>query len=362
MVFRHPADDALLPTLDNHRTFHGRRRHRREGTSVGYPYDPELAAALALQPQQSIADLQAARALQQRLLEAADDEIEGLEQLDIDDLVVPASNGPDVKVRVYTPHALQRPLPGVLYLHSGGFVLGSVDGEHASAAALALGVGAIVVSVDYRLAPEHRYPAALDDCYAALCWMVDRADELGLDAGRIAVAGSSSGACLGAALTLLARDHSGPRICFQMLNAPVLDDRLETPSMTAFTDTPVWDRHSAFLSWRHYLGEREDVPSYAAPARATDLSGLPPAYIATSQFDPLRDEGILYGLRLLQAGVAAEIHNFAGAYHGSEIVGTAEVSRRRMADIEWALRHGLYGWSATDHEALSTAAGDGHAT
>src|SRR5262249_8261625 len=162
---------------------------------------------------------------------------------------------------------------------------------------------------------EHPYPAAVDDCYAALCWMAEGAEQLGIHSDRIAVVGSSSGGCLAAALSLLARDRGGPHICFQLLNAPVLDDRLGTQSLTAFTDTPVWDRRSAVLSWRHYLGEtRENVPAYAAPARAEDLAGLPPAYIATSQFDPLRDEGILYGLRLLQAGVAAEIHNFPGAY------------------------------------------------
>jgi acetyl esterase len=322
---------------------------------VGYPYDPELAAALALQPQQSIEDLEAARALHRELTASPDDEIEGLDELDIIDRLVPAGPyAPEVKARVYVPHALQRPLPGVLYLHAGGFVLGSVDGEHGAAASLARSVGAVLISVEYRLAPEHRYPAALDDCYATLCWMVENADELGIDAERVAVAGSSSGACLAAALTLLSRDRGGPRVCFQLLNSPVLDDRLETPSMIEFTDTPVWDRSSAQLSWRHYLGEeRAEISAYAAPARATDLSGLPPAYIATSQFDPLRDEGIEYGLRLLQAGVAAEIHNFSGAYHGSEIVGTAEISRRRLADIDWALRHGLYGWSGTGMAATA---------
>jgi acetyl esterase/lipase len=233
-------------------------------------------------------------------------------------------------------------------MHSGGFVLGSIEGEQARVASLAVNIGAVFASVEYRLAPEHRYPAALDDCYSALCWVAENADELGICPTRLAVAGSSAGACLAAGLTLLARDRSGPRICFQLLNSPVLDDRLETPSMTAFTDTPVWDRQSAILSWQHYLcQEREDVPYYAAPARAEDLSGLPPAYIATSEFDPLRDEGILYGLRLLQAGVATEIHNFPGAYHGSEIVESAEVSRRRLEDIDWALRHGLTGWSAS---------------
>jgi acetyl esterase/lipase len=317
---------------------------------VGYPFDPELAAALALQPMQSIEDLEAARALHRTLLASSEEEIEGIEELEIEDRVVPAgAHGPEVRVRVYTPLGFQRPLPGVLYIHSGGFVLGSIEGEHARAASLALSVGAVLFSVEYRLAPEHPYPAALDDCYAALCWIAAGASELGIDPDRVAVAGSSSGACLAAALALLARDRRGPHLCFQLLNAPVLDDRLETPSMTAFTDTPVWDRQSAFVSWRHYLGaERDDVPYYAAPARADDLTGLPPAYIATSEFDPLRDEGILYGLRLLQAGVAAEIHNFAGAYHGSEVVETAEISRRRLADIDWALRNGLNGWSGGD--------------
>jgi acetyl esterase/lipase len=314
---------------------------------VGYPFDPELAAALALQPQQSIEDLAAARALQAALLASERDEVDGIDDLDIEDRVVPTrSEGPDVKVRVYRPPAFEGSLAGVLYLHSGGFVLGSVDAEHERAASLALDAGAVFVSVEYRLAPEHPYPAALDDCYAALCWMAASADELSIDPSRIAVVGTSSGGCLAAAVTLLSRDRGGPSICFQLLNSPTLDDRADTPSMIAFTDTPIWDRQSAIVSWRHYLGEqRDDVPYYAAPARAADLSGLPPAYIATSEFDPLRDEGIQYGLRLLQAGVTVEIHNFPGAYHGSEAVDTAEISQRRLGDISWALRHGLNGWS-----------------
>jgi acetyl esterase len=322
------------------------------GESVRYRYDPELAAALELQPTASIEDLEAARALQQQLAASAETEIEGTDILEISDRTVPAgSHGPSVRVRVYVPLAYERPLPGVLYIHSGGFVLGSIEGEHARAAWLAASVGAVLVSVEHRLAPEHPYPAALDDCFAALSWMAAGADQLGIASDRVAVAGSSSGACLAAAVALLARDRGGPHLCFQLLNAPVLDDRLETPSMTEFTDTPVWDRRSAMLSWRHYLGERDDTPYYAAPARAGDLSGLPPAYIATGQFDPLRDEGILYGLRLLQAGVAAEIHNFPGAYHGSDFVETAEISQRWAADVSWALRHGLNGWSGDGSRA-----------
>ena len=312
-----------------------------------YAYDPELAAALALQPTQSIEDLDAARALHRELLASVVDEVEGVEELEIRDYVVPAgAGGPEINMRLYVPLGLERPLAAVLYIHDGGFVLGSVDGEHARAVSLATSVGAALVSVEYRLAPEHPYPAALDDCYAGLCWMAATADELGIDPSRVAVAGSSAGGCLAAAVSLLARDRGGPAICFQMLNSPVLDDRLETPSMNEFTNTPVWDRQSALISWQHYLGrQRENVPYYAAPARAEDLSGLPPAYIATSQFDPLRDEGIHYGLRLLQAGVAAEIHNFPGAYHGSDTVTTAEISQRRLGEITRALRHGLNGWS-----------------
>lgn len=311
-----------------------------------YRYDPELAAALELQRTASIEDLEAARALHRQLSASADTEVEGIDSLEISDHVVPAgAEGPELRVRVYAPLGYERPLPGVLYFHSGGFVLGSIEAEHARAAWLALSVGAVLVSVEYRLAPEHPYPAALDDCYAALCWMAATADQLGIAPDRVAVAGSSSGACLAAAVALLTRDRGGPPLCFQLLNSPVLDDRLETPSMTEFTDTPVWDRGSALLSWNYYLGERDDIPYYAAPARADDLSGLPPAYIATGQFDPLRDEGILYGLRLLQAGVAAEIHNFPGAYHGSDGVETAEISQRWASDLAWALRHGLNGWS-----------------
>lgn len=320
---------------------------------MGYGYDPELAAALALQPIQSIEDLEAARALQRELVAQSDEDVVNGDEVEIQDHVVPeGADSPAVRVRSYTPRALEYPLPGVLYMHSGGFVLGSIEGEHARAATLAMQAGAVLVSVEYRLAPEHAYPAAVDDCFAALSWMVEGAD-LGVDPNRVAVAGSSSGACLAAALTLIARDRGGPHLCFQLLNAPVLDDRLETPSMVAFTDTPVWDRPSAELSWRHYLGDRaDDVPAYAAPARADDLSRLPPAYIATSEFDPLRDEGILYGLRLLQAGVAAEIHNFPGAYHGSEVVESAEISQRRLADIERALRQGLSNWSGADDSEL----------
>ena len=143
----------------------------------------------------------------------------------------------------------------------------------------------MLVSVDYRLAPEHPYPAGVHDCYAALSFLHDEAGALGVDTNRIAVVGASAGGGLAAATTLLARDLGGPALCFQMLHIPELDDRLETPSMRKFVDSPVWNRPLAEKSWKAYLGglAGTDVPDYAAPARATDLSGLPPAYVSTAE-------------------------------------------------------------------------------
>ena len=180
-------------------------------------------------------------------------------------------------------------------IHGGGFVIGSVEAEHAGAALTAIDTGAVVVSVDYRLAPEHPYPAGLHDCYAALSYLHAEADALGVDPARVALSGASAGGGLAAATALLARDRGGPAICFQLLPIPELDDRLETPSMGTFVDSPLWNRPLAVQSWQAYLGPlygSADVPAYAAPARADDLAGLPPAYISTAENDPLRDEGI----------------------------------------------------------------------
>jgi acetyl esterase/lipase len=245
---------------------------------------------------------------------------------------------------VYAPTERDGRLPGVLYIHGGGFVLGSVDTEHAGAVLLARAVGAVVVSVDYRLAPEHPFPAGLDDCYDALTWMRDAADQLEVDLDRLALFGNSAGGGLAAAVALLSRDRGGPSLSFQYLGIPELDDRLETVSMQTFVDTPMWNRPNAELSWQHYLGDdRGEVSAYAAPARATDLSGLPPTYISTMEFDPLRDEGLIYGLRLLQAGVTVELHQFPGTFHGSALVFTAATSVRQSAETMDVMRRALHG-------------------
>jgi acetyl esterase/lipase len=229
-------------------------------------------------------------------------------------------------------------------IHGGGFVVGNIETEHLGAAMMAAHVGALVVSVEYRLAPEHTYPAALHDCYSALRFLHDEAPALGVDRERIALVGASAGGGLSAATALFARDRFGPAVCFQMLHIPELDDRLETPSMQKFVDSPIWNRPLAEKSWRYYLGDlfgSDDVPAYAAPSRATDLSGLPPAYVSTAENDPLRDEGILYALGLLQAGVSVELHQFPGTFHGSAMVVTAEVSRRAQEESTRVLRRVL---------------------
>jgi len=303
--------------------------------------DPELAAAVEFLPKLPMGTPEESRAALRTML--ADVPRPPLpDGVTTVDRAVPGPDGNEVPVRVYSPPRDGAPVPAVLYIHGGGFVVGDLDTEHANASSVADGLGVVVVSVDYRLAPEHPFPAGLEDCHSALVWLADEADALGVDPGRIAVVGQSAGGGLAAGLALLARDRAGPSLCFQLLGIPELDDRLETPSMIAFTDTPMWSRPSAERSWRYYLGDQADgdTSPYAAPARAEDLSGLPPAYVSTCEYDPLRDEGMIYALRLLQAGVSVELHQFAGTFHGSTIL-PAAVSRRQQAEMVDALRRGL---------------------
>lgn len=314
-----------------------------------YDLDPELAAVVPLFPNFGLdtpEQVDAARDGLARLLAAAASPVD-TSGLMVDDLDLPGVvDEGTVRVRCYRPEEpALAPAPALLYLHGGGFVMGSIETEHPAAADLARSLAVPVVSVDYRLAPEHPFPAALEDCYAALAWLAGAAPTLGVDPDRIAVLGRSAGAGLAAGLTLLARDRGGPAICFQYLDIPELDDRLGTPSMRAFVDTPMWNRSSAEASWRHYLGadlaDRTDTSPYASPARATDLSGLPPAHVTTMEFDPLRDEGIEYALALLRAGVSVELHQYPRTFHGSIVAVGAAVSRRNRADEHAALRRAL---------------------
>jgi acetyl esterase len=304
--------------------------------------DPDLAVALPALPDLHIRDLAAARARMRELgARAVPPDAPGVT---VADVAVPGADGdPPVAVRVFhPPESAPRPVPAVMLLHGGGFVMGDLDGMTAQAVGLCDHLGAVIVAVGYRLAPEHPYPAAFRDTMAALRWTAQEADSLGVDAGRIAAYGMSAGAGLTAALTLALRDHGGPPLCFQVLDAPTVDDRMGTASMRTFVDTPLWNREDAELSWRHYLAACDgDVPVYAAPARATDLSGLPPAYVTVYENDPLRDEGLAYAFRLIEAGVQVELHLFPGTFHRSAVIAGAAVSRRQAAETLDALRRGL---------------------
>ncbi len=245
-----------------------------------------------------------------------------------------------VRVRIYD--GAPTPTPAVIYCHAGAFMLGNLDTDHRQCVELARRGRCSVVSVDYRLAPEHPYPAALDDAMTVLNWVSDDADGLGVDASRIAVAGSSAGGALAACLAQRAADGSLPTIVFQMLHQPVLDDRV-TGSKTEFTATPAFDGPAAQQMWRHYLDST--APSAeSVPARRAQLSGVAPAFISCSDIDPLRDEALDYATRLLRAGVATELHVFVGTCHGFDsLLPDWEVAEQLFILQGRALRRALYG-------------------
>jgi acetyl esterase len=293
-------------------------------------YHPDLADAARSHASADLSDLAAARALEQKLTPPGSDQ-HGIVVIDLMIPNVIDEHGPPVPVRVYRPDAPRFPA-AVLNIHGGGFVLGGLHTDDVTCRRLCADLGVVLVSVDYRLAPEHPFPAGLDDCLAALEWMARNAVELGVDARRIAVRGLSAGGGLAAAVALWCRDRGGPALCFQFLGVPALDDRLATRSMQSLDGTPGWNRSKAEWSWAAYLGGAGSPPSaFAAPARATSLANLPPAYVSAMEFDVLRDEAVDYALRMLDAGVAVELHLFSGTFHGSFVHDSA-VSRREIAE------------------------------
>lgn len=244
---------------------------------------------------------------------------------------IPGPEGaPEVRVRIYEPTKKTNKLPCVLWIHGGGYTVGLPEANDTLCETFVMEANCIVVSVDYRLAPEHPFPAPLEDCFAALTWIADNAKEIGIDASRIAIAGSSAGGGLTAALAVLARDGKGPSVIFQMPLYPMIDDRNITPSSHEITDQRVWNRERSIAGWKMYLGSvyGDDVSPYAAPARATDLKGLPATYTCVGELDPFRDETIAYVNRLLQAGVPSEFHVYPGSYHVFErMVPDAEINQ-----------------------------------
>jgi acetyl esterase len=314
---------------------------------VNYDFDPELAPWAPCLTPVDYSDVIAARATLREIM-ARQPVYAPVKPMDVTDRRIPGISGPPVTVRIYRPSWPPEPMPALIYPHWGGFVTGDLDTSHSSALQIAEQAGAVIISVDYRLAPEHPFPAALNDCDAALQWVRHHAGKLGIDPEHLGVGGASAGGGLAAALALRSRDRNGPPLCFQYLAFPELDDRLDTVSARSFVDTPMLDRANALLSWRHYLGPglanaRTGAPYYAAPARAADLSGLPPTFISVCEFDPLRDEGIDYAHRLTQGGVRTQLCYYPGTFHASVGITDAAISQKMMADQLDALRRGLHG-------------------
>jgi acetyl esterase len=260
----------------------------------------------------------------------------------VEDRTIPGLDGaPDIPVRIYTPRDLDGPAGVLVFFHGGGFLAGSIDSHDGTVRELAVGARCIAVSVEYRLAPEHPYPAALDDCIAALEWTAANAAGIGGDASRIAIGGDSAGGNLAAAVALRNRDESGPAVAFQLLVYPVTDVACATPSMTENATGYMLTADSMRWMWATYLGGAT-ADHYASPASAPDLSGLPPALVITAEFDPLRDEGEAYAAALQAAGVPVEVVRFDGQIHGFfSMHGLAPQSKVALDLAASALRRAL---------------------
>ncbi len=261
---------------------------------------------------------------------------QGEEVARVDDRTIPGLGG-DIAVRVYTPAAAVGETPGVLvWFHGGGWVIGDLETADATCRALANRAGCVVVSVDYRLAPEHRSPAALDDCIAAVSWTVENFDLLGVDASRLAVGGDSAGGNLAALVCQRMRAEFGPDIVFQLLVYPVTDLTLSHPSMDENAEGYFLTKASMEWFVAHYLGDADPKDPAVSPLHADDLGGLPPALVVTAEFDPLRDEGEAYAQRLRDAGVPVETRRYDGQIHGFFAMTAALDDAREAVDLAGA--------------------------
>jgi acetyl esterase len=258
----------------------------------------------------------------------------------VDNRTVPGPHG-GVPIRIYRPEG-SGPFPMVLYLHGGGWTVGNLDTHDGICRSFCHRLGAVVISVDYRLAPENKFPVPLEDCYAALQWSATHAAEIQGDHTRLAVAGDSAGGNLAAAVALYARDHGGPQLCHQVLIYPVTNHAFDTASYWENTVGHGLTRDSMLWFWDNYLNNATDGGNpYASPLQANDLSGLPPALILTAHYDPLRDEGEAYGARLHQAGVPVQVTRYLGMFHGFVLSeGRNEQAERAIQQIADTLRAG----------------------
>ncbi|GAA3654488.1 alpha/beta hydrolase [Nonomuraea antimicrobica] len=311
------------------------------------PYDPELAACLETAGLASALDLGLDRIAEIRANTPSFgrpiEEIVSATGLEHVELTVPGPEGaPEVTLSVVRRPDAAQATPCVYYIHGGGMIIGD---RFLGAEAFPLWIerfGVTVVTVEYRLAPEHPHPAPVEDCYAGLAWVAEHAAELGIDAQRILVMGGSAGGGLAAAVALLARDRGGPHLIGQLLLCPMLDDRDQTVSTLQYDDVLIWSRQHNVIGWTALLGDAKGtagVSPYAAPARATDLSGLPPAFIDVGSAEVFRDEDVDYASRIWAAGGRCELHVWAGGFHGFGQFAHTTISRAaHEAVLSWMSR------------------------
>jgi acetyl esterase/lipase len=313
-----------------------------------YELDPDLLQAVASGPPMApIApaargDHQTLRTNGETGLGAIDARLPEHAHIERVDDVATSHDGATIRVRWYGPADADRasmPGPAVVYLHGGGMIMASVDLYDRLVAGYVAETGVPMLSVDYRLAPEHPHPSPVEDGFAGLRWLVDHADGLGVDPGRLAVMGDSGGGGLAAGVVLMARDRGVP-LARQLLIYPMLDDRNTTPdpNLAPFAG---WSYDDNYTGWHALLGDRlgtDDVSEYAAPARAADVSGLPPTYVETGELDIFRDESIEYARRIAASGTSIELHVHPGCPHGFDRLGDIPVVRRAFADRHRVLR------------------------
>jgi acetyl esterase/lipase len=313
--------------------------------------DPELKGPIKMMmsqmPPNNFNDLPAARAASKKMMAAMKKQMPVIPGVKTEDRTIPGPKGdPDITVRIYRPEKQAKSLPALLWIHGGGYMLGDIDQEDATAKQFTLAGNCVVLSVEYRLAPEHPYPAPLEDCYTALKWLSAHAKELKIDNYRIAIGGASAGGGLASGLAILARDRAEVPVMFQFLVYPMINDCNITPASDSLPDALFWTRQSNLMGWRCYLGAEpggKDVSCYAAAYRAVNLEGLPPAYITVGDIDLFSQEDIDYARRLIAAHVPTELHVYPGGPHAFDmLVPGADISKRFTADIHRALKRALH--------------------
>ena len=308
--------------------------------TIPVPFDPDVQAVLdeiAKNPQPALTRETLPRDGVDRMFPDNDTVIAGRD-ITWEDRVIPGPPGaPDIEVTIFRPAGSETStLPGFVNIHGGGMIVGHRSWETARAVDIVAEHGVVAVNVEYRLAPEDPYPAGVEDCYAAFVWTHAHAAELGIDPARIVVGGGSAGGGLTAAVALLARDRRGPVMAGQLLLCPMIDNTNTTVASRQYDGIGTWQRDMNLLAWSCVLGEElafsTEAPAYAAPSRATDVSGLPPAYIEVGEAEMFRDEDTAYALRIWETGGQAELHVWGGGAHGFGMyMPEAEITRAALA-------------------------------